>query len=393
MPESPSQPYSRLAPVDALRGAVMILMAIDHTRDFFHSAAFQGSPENLATTTVLTFLTRWITHFCAPVFVFTAGIGAFYWLQKPGRTPAELSRYLVTRGLWLIVLDATVVRLAFFFNVLEGPIIFTTLWALGWSMIALAALARLPIRITAIFSIAVILLHNCADGIQANRFGPAWGWLWNFLHQPGGLPIAGILVIFGYPFIPWFAVMAAGFCFAPYAKQPRVCFRLGLTMTAAFLLLRFVNVYGDPSPWDPASPVSILSFLRVTKYPPSLDFLLMTLGPALMALAAFHRFDWKASNPLIVFGRTPMFYFLAHLFLIHSYAVAAALVRYGTAGFLFHPIPTMGGNPPGFPSDYGYSLAGTYLAWLAVVVTMYPLCRWFAGLKARRPDNLLLRYL
>jgi uncharacterized membrane protein len=384
------RPQSRVRGVDALRGAVMIVMALDHTRDYFHSAAARFQPDDPARTTVALFFTRWITHFCAPVFFFTAGIGAYLWWSR-GRTKIELSRLLATRGLWLVFLELTVLRFIMFFSLTNSPWMLTILWALGWSMVALAVLAWLPVRILAPLSILVIALHNLADAVTPDRFG-SLGWLWNILHQPGMIELGGAVFLVAYPLVPWFAVMSAGFCFGAVVKKDDARRRawmvwLGAAATAAFLVIRWANLYGDPRPWSiQANGFTALSFLRVTKYSPSLDFLLMTLGPALLLLALFDRIDWKPSNPLIVFGRVPMFYFLAHFLAIHLLTIPFALVRYGRAGFLRNPLPSIGGRADLYPPGFGYSLGVVYAVWIAVVILMYPICLWFARLKERRRD-------
>jgi uncharacterized membrane protein len=360
----------------------MILMALDHVRDFFHAGAMAFNPLDLSRATALLFFTRWITHFCAPLFFFAAGAGAFLWWRR-GRSRGELSRFLLARGLWLIVLELTVMRFAYQLAAGPGqPVFLLVLWALGWSMIALAALVWIPTGALAVSSLAVIALHNLADGVQG-------GALWNILHRPAAIPAGPLTLISGYPLLPWIAVMSAGFCFGRIlvldaARRRRIAMALGVALTAAFIVLRAVNLYGDPAPWTAGA----LSFLNTTKYPPSLDFLLMTLGPSLVALAWLDRLSFSKANPLIVFGRVPLFYFVLHFYAAHLLAIVCAFVRYGGSAsrFAFEPFPSMGGPRALFPPDFGYSLAATYLAWAAVVVAMYPLCRWFANVKARRRD-------
>ncbi len=380
----------RIASVDALRGLVMVIMALDHVREYFHSGPLHFQPEDLQHTTVLVFLTRWVTHICAPVFMFTAGIGAFFWLRR-GHTKYELSRFLWTRGFWLVGLELTVVRLALSFSLFSGDVILEVIWALGCSMIALGFLIWLPMRVLAVLSILVIGLHNLADPVSAERFG-RFAWVWNVLHQQGTFKIGGASVVTAYPLVPWIAVMALGFCFGEVltlepARRQRLMARIGLALIVAFFVIRGINIYGDPAPWSNAVPgMTVLSFLRCAKYPPSLDFLLMTLGPAILLLSRLDRMEFSAVNPLIVFGRVPLFYFIVHLFLIHGLTVPAALIRYGHAGFLLTPIPSMGGDMRVYPADYGYGLGAVYLVWAAVVVLMYPVCLWFGRLKARRTD-------
>ena len=366
----------------------MIIMALDHVREFFHSGAMSFQPEDLSRTTVPLFFTRWITHICAPVFMFTAGIAAFLWYQR-GHTKRELSRFLLTRGLWLVVLDLTIVRFALNFSFTSGFVILNVLWALGWSMVALAALVYIPARWLAALSIAIISLHNLADPITAAQFGSV-GWIWNVAHQPGVFNLGGALVLAAYPLVPWIAVMSAGFCFGRIflldpLQRRRWLIGIGLGLTVAFLAIRWMNRYGDPAPWSSQVPgMAVVSFLRTTKYPPSLDFLLMTLGPAILLLAGLDRCRFAFTNPLLVFGRTPLFFFIVHLYFIHALTIPFALVRYGEAHFLRNPSPSLGGDPKLYPSGYGYDLWVVYAVWLAVVVLLYPMCLWFARLKERR---------
>lgn len=419
----------RLVSVDALRGLVMIIMALDHTRDFFHAGAMHYAPEDLTKTTVAVFLTRWVTHVCAPTFLFLAGLGA-YLRARADRASGQTARFLWTRGVWLIVLELTVMRLAMNFTFdTSYPFLLITLWSLGASMIAMSLLVRLPHAAIAIFSASVILLHNTLDGVRPETFG----WLapvWRLLHVPGVIRIDGLIFIVGYPMLPFLAVMAAGYAVGPlvagdakgdpqsdahrdahsdaksaaraddwqrpahvpahnHARRLRTFLAGGSTaLLAMFVLLRAANIYGDPSPWASQSSAAftLLSFLRVTKYPPSLLFVLMTLALAGLAWWALERLQLSPSHPLVVVGRVPLFYFLVHFWWLHILAVIAAFVRYGTASFefLFSPLPSMGGALNRFPPDFGYSLAFAYAVWVFVVVSVYPLCRWYADLKRRR---------
>jgi uncharacterized membrane protein len=392
---------SRLLSVDALRGTVMVLMALDHVRDFFHSAATSFSPTDLTKTSAVLFLTRWVTHFCLPMFVFTSGMGACFWWQRGNRTKGQLSRFLWTRGLWLIALELTVMQFAYDFNFSSTVmILLLVLWIFGACMIAMALLIYLPLRTLAALSIAVLVLHNCLDPIPAARFG-AFQWAWNLLHQPGVFIAGGRPVLVSYTLVPWIAVMASGFCFGRVftldaASRQRISLGLGVALTAAFIVIRAVNRYGDPAPWSvQGSPVfTVLSFLNCTKYPASLDFLLMTLGPALMLLAFLDRRTLGASNPLVVFGRVPLFYFVLHFYAIHILVVLASLIRYGPVAwtFVFNPLPSMGGPQQLFPTGFGYRLWVVYAVWIVIVASLYPLCKWFANIKAR-PNAWWLSYL
>ena len=372
----------------------MIIMALDHVRDFVHAGAMTFSPEDLARTTPLLFFTRWVTHLCAPTFFLLAGFGAFFRLQRTG-SKNELSWFLLTRGLWLIVIELTLMRLAMNFTFSTAyPLLLLILWALGLAMIALAALIHLPPRVLAVVSLAIIASHNLLDGIQARQLGD-YAPLWNILHQQGVFRLAGMVVVVAYPVLPWIGVMAAGFCAGELfwlepAHRRRVFVTIGVACLALFVVLRAINGYGDPAPWSMQStaPMTVVSFFRATKYPPSLDFLLMTLGPAFLALAALDGRSLSPANPLLAIGRVPFFYYVIHFWLIHLVASAMAWIRYGTASFayLFHPLPSMGGPRQLFPPDFGYPLWVTYAVWIGVVCAMYPLCLWFSRLKARRRE-------
>lgn len=380
----------RLPSIDMLRGLAMVIMAIDHTRDFVHSAAMNFPPEDLGRTTTAIFLTRWITHVCAPTFMLCAGLGAWLRLQRTG-SMAELSRFLWTRGLWLVVLELTVVRFGFFFNVDYSVMFLLVFWALGMSMIALALLVRLPSAVLLAVSIGMILLHNLADGVSAARFG-SFAWVWQVLHQQG-LLLRKPLVILAYPLVPWIGVMGLGFCLGqvyrlPPERRRPLLIRLGLGLTLAFLALRALNVYGDPRPWavQGRPAFTLLSFLNTTKYPPSLAFLLMTLGPAIACLGWLDSKTPSERNPLLVFGRVPLFYFVMHLPLIHAVARVLTWFRHGAVPFLFLPPPTVGSPRQAFPPDYGWDLWVVYVVAAGVELALYPLCLWLSRLKRRRRD-------
>lgn len=373
----------------------MILMALDHVRDFIHHEAMTGaSPTNLATTTPILFLTRWVTHFCAPIFIFTAGLGAWLWSRR-GYSRAQLAGFLATRGLWLILLELTVMQLAYNFSVsAQYPMFLLVLWVLGASMVGLAAWIWLPTRVVMVAALMMIALHNLLDPIQAGSLGSAAG-LWNLLHQVGAFRLADRIVIVGYPIVPWVAVMAFGFACGPIFERPaeerqRWLRRAGVVAAIGFVVVRGLNGYGDPIPWagQASGVMTALSFLNVTKYPPSLAFLLMTLGPSLLALAWLDRRGLPASHPLVVLGRAPLFFFVAHFFLAHAAAVVLAWLRYGAAAsaFTFYPLPSMGGPRELYPPDYGFDLWVVYLVWAAIVIALYPACRWFADLKSRRRE-------
>jgi uncharacterized membrane protein len=378
---------TRLEAIDVVRGAIMILMALDHTRDFFGIPG--QNPTDLANASAALFLTRWITYFCAPVFFLLTGTGAYLSLRRKSR--GELSGFLLTRGLWLIFLEVVVLRcFAYQFNVDYRVTMLLVLWALGWAMITLAALVRLPAAVTTAFGVLLIAGHNLFDGVRSAN--P----LWSIIHAPGfALNTPEHVVFVAYPLIPWIGVTAVGFglgqVYGWEADRRRTfLLRLGVALSLAFLVLRGLNVYGDPSRWSPqkTTAFTLLSFLSTTKYPPSLLFLLMTLGPALIFLGAVDRGTPRVLRPALVIGKVPLFYYILHFALIHLLAVATCCVRYGSAHWMFES-PDLAHYPFSAPPGWGYSLPVVYLVWALVVIAMYPLCRWFAALKARRTDAWL----
>lgn len=391
MCSSPRVFASRLVSVDAIRGAVMVLMALDHVRDFFHSSAISFNPTDLTKTSPILFLTRWITHFCMPVFMFMSGTGAFLWWQRGGHTRRQLAHFLWTRGIWFVFLELTVMQFAYDFNLPSRfLILLLVLWIFGICMLAMSPLVLLPIRWLLVFGLLVIATHDALNGIDASRFG-AFAPLWNLIHQPGVFVLGGKSILSPYTIVPWIAVMTLGFCFGELlqgdpATRQRISRTIGLSAVAAFVVLRTINRYGNPAPWSvqKSSIFTALSFLNCTKYPASLDFLLMTLGPALLVFAWFDRHPPKITNPLVIFGRVPLFYFVLHFYLIHALVVLFAFVRYGGSAFnfIFNPVPPMGGPAKLFPKDFGYSLTVTYMVWLLVVASLYPVCRWYARIKS-----------
>ena len=387
MTEAGSCKPGRLESIDVVRGVIMIVMALDHVRDFFGTPGV--NPTDLATTTVPLFFTRWITHVCAPVFFLLTGTGSFLSLKH--KSVGELSRFLVTRGLWLLVLELTVVRsLGFQFNFDYRVTLLVVLWALGWAMIALSALVWLPAPLVTAFGVVMIAGHNLLDSVRSAN--P----LWAILHSPGFVLNTPEHVVFAaYPLIPWIGVTAVGFGLGQiYRWSPErrrtLLLRLGIGLTAAFLLLRTVNVYGDPVRWatQASGAFTALSFLNTNKYPPSLLFLLMTLGPALLFLRAVDGGTPRFLRPASVLGKVPMFYFLAHLPLIHLLAAIVCYARYGSAHWMFES-PTLAQYPFTAPPGWGFALPVVYLVWILVVMAIYPACRWFSALKQRRTETWL----
>jgi uncharacterized membrane protein len=372
---------ARLNSIDLLRGLVMVVMALDHTRDFFAASGF--NPRDVSDPAL--FLTRWITHFCAPTFIFLAGISAF--LYGTHRTTGEVSRYLFTRGCWLVLIEFTVVRLGWTFSFHFDHLVVQVIFAIGASMIALAALVYLPRWTIATVGVVMIAGHNVFDTVKAEQFGAA-APIWNLLHQPALLDLGpGFKLFVLYPLVPWIGVMVAGYALGPLFTLDRSVrvqrlLVLGTAITIGFVVLRATNLYGDPAPWaaQNGTLATALSFVNCEKYPPSLLYLAMTLGPALLLLAAFDGVRGLFADWITTFGRVPFFYYIAHIFLIHALAILFAWATIGDASWLF------GSVPPHKPAAYGLGLAGIYTVWLVVVISLYPLCRWFADIRRRRTE-------
>lgn len=392
----------RIDSIDLLRGIVMVIMMLDHTRDFVHNAALQFDPTDLSRTNVALFFTRWITHFCAPVFVFLAGTGAYLQLAR-GKSKAELSRFLVTRGLWLIVLELTLVKLGVFFNPdIRFLGFLQVIWVIGISMIILAMLIYLPKSVIAAIGLLMIALHNLLDSIRVEGWhGPGSATppltekLWIVLHQPFyAFPIFGdntpvIAVV--YPLIPWVGVMAVGYAFGALyqldaQRRRRLLLIIGGAATALFIVIRAINMYGEPREWSQQKNLlfTILSFVNTTKYPPSLLFLLMTLGPSILALAFFEANSSGGAirRFFVTFGRVPLFFYLLQWYTAHLISIGLHFAFGKPVSWLWQSPINFGQPQPGI----GFNLGVVYLAWIAGVLLLYPLCRWFAGVKQRRRD-------
>jgi uncharacterized membrane protein len=383
---------ARLDAIDLVRGLVMVVMALDHVRDFLTDARFD--PLDLSRATPALFLTRWVTHFCAPVFVFLAGTGAFLYGAR-GKTRAQLAWFLLTRGLWLIVLEFSLVHLGLFFNFEYRLLFGLVIWAIGWSMVALAGLIFLPTGAVAALGVALVAGHNLFDTVAAPRGGRArWLWvaLWGGSFTTGPLPLwPGTMLFVAYPVLPWLGILAVGYGCGPLwllerGRRRRWLLALGTGLTLLFIALRAANVYGDPRPWTgQANPLfTLFSFINCLKYPPSLLFVLMTLGPALLLLALCDRAPGPLGRVLVTFGRVPLFYYLLHIPLIHLVAMGLAYAQYGEVGFMFQFVALI--PPEQLPAGYGYGLPVVYAAWLGVVLALYPPCAWFARVKSRRRD-------
>lgn len=378
----------RIESIDLVRGLIIVLMALDHVHDFFGDAAIR--PTDLAVTTAPLFFTRWITHLCAPVFFLLTGTSA--WLTLRRMPKPALSRFLLGRGLWLLFLEVVVMRFALQFNLDYQTTFLTVLWGLGWAMIVLGVLLWLPGWAIAAAGIAMIVGHNLLDGVAAGAFGD-FAPLWTMLHAPGIVFDNGRSVVFAaYVLVPWVGVTAIGYVLGQAydrdaAWRRRLLAWLGTGLCVTFVVLRFVNVYGDPVPWSvQKSPLwTVMSFVDTNKYPPSLLFLLMTLGPALLLLRMSEHGVPRWLRPVLVIGKVPLFFYILHFYLIHLLAVLASYLRYGSIEGLFQS-PDLGHFPFTQPPGWALGLPAIYLLWALVVVSLYPLCRWYAILKRRRHD-------
>ena len=380
---------ARVSSIDVLRGIAVVLMAIDHVR--VYSGVPAGGPDPAV------FFTRWITHFVAPIFVFLAGTGAFLYGAR-GRSTRDTSTFLLTRGLLLVLLELTVIRVSWTFNLDYGTYMLAgVIWAIGWSMVVLAALVRLPTRAIAAFGLLIIFGHNLVPGLV----GPSGSWWSKLLYFGDGIQFGqnGPTLAILYTLIPWVGVMAAGYAFGALygldgTRRRRLLYQIGGAAVVLFLLLRFSDVYGDPRPWRATNPEgpwpSVRAFLNTAKYPASLSFLLMTLGPAILLLPVLERARTGVTRVLEVFGRVPMFYYLLHIPLIHLLACVVSLVRTGSV------TPWLFGNhplwPPELPPGYRWSLALLYLVTTIAVTILYFACRWYGQMKATRP-RAWMKYL
>ena len=394
---------SRLSSIDILRGLVMVIMALDHTRDFFSNSAAAFDPTDLAHTTPALFFTRWITHFCAPIFVFLAGTGSYLALVRGGYDRCELGKFLASRGLWLVFLEVFVVSpLGWSFSFSFGFTRLQVIWVIGVSMIILGGLIMMwPSRLIGAVGLLMIVTHDIFDGAHAAWLGAAQD-VWKVLHGFGFFqPFPHKFVASLYPLIPWVGVMMAGYAAGELmtleaSRRRNLLFVLGGLATSLFLVLRALNVYGDPSPWSlQATPLfTVLSFLRVSKYPPSLLYLLVTLGPAFIALGLFdgsQASGWLTSR-LREFGRVPLFYYLLHLPLLHGVAILFALWFYGDASWLHQDLMAVKGSAHPIPPGYGYGLPIVYAVWFSSLVLLYPMCRWFGRVKTTRRE-VIFSYL
>ncbi|MBZ5858408.1 DUF1624 domain-containing protein [Flavihumibacter profundi] len=389
---------TRIESIDLLRGVVIVIMALDHVRDYFHADQYLYDPTDLSQSNAALFFTRWITHFCAPVFVFLAGTSAF--LVGERKTKKELSAFLFKRGLWLMFLELTIIGFAWSFNPAFLFFRLQVIWVLGFCMVILSGLVYLPPKIILALGLLVLIGHNLFDGIHAEG-NTVKDFIWAELHERKRFTIGGRTIGTGYPVLPWLCIMLLGYSFGQlYKKGMDVALRkkylliAGTSSIILFLLIRGINQYGDMAPWamQKSTLLTICSLLNVTKYPPSLLYALMTLGPALIFLALAEKPLNQLGKIIIPFGRVPLFFYILHLYLIHLLAIVA--VVYSGRPWT-DMVLTGGSNPKDSPwlVGYGFSLGFTYLVWIIVVLLLYPLCKWYDIYKTNHKDKWWLSYL
>ena len=388
---------NRIESIDVLRGVVMVIMALDHVRDYFHYGSFFNDPTNLETTTPILFFTRFITHYCAPVFVFLAGTSAFLYGSK--KTKRELFKFLFTRGLWLIFLEFVVNNLIWTFDLSYSFPIVQVIWAIGVSMVMLSFLIYLPKKVILGIGLLLVFGHNALDGIAMEGYS-FQSMVWYFLHQQQMLVYGSdFIFLIQYPLIPWIGLMALGYCFGQlYSKDFDASIRknwllnMGFAAIGLFLLLRSLNIYGDLIPWtmQDTTAKTIMSFFNVTKYPPSLLYFCITLGPAMLFLYAFETTKNKLTDFFLIFGRVPLFYYFLHVLVIHALAIIGMLIF----GSNWHDMIL---DAEGFMNEnlmsYGYSLFVVYCVWISVVLLLYPFCKKYMMYKATNKDKWWLSYL
>jgi uncharacterized membrane protein len=387
----------RIDSIDVLRGLVMVIMALDHVRDYFHQSA---NPLDLATTTPLLFFTRWITHFCAPVFVFLSGTSIY--LQSLRKTKKVLQSFLIKRGLWLIFIEIVVISFAWTFNPHYHIIILQVIWAIGISMVLLGLLARLPFNVILVIGFIIVFGHNLLD-IPESAPGFVPGFWWDLLHHGffARYPIgqSHVLLIL-YPFVPWVGLMMLGYCtgifFSPkftVSQRRKILNRIGIGLIVLFIIVRFINVYGDPQPWHTQKNglFTFLSFINVQKYPPSLMYMCIMMGPAFLLLSLFEKIKNGFTEAIKVYGRVPFFYYVIHLYVIHLVSAAFVLIK----GHSLAEATTIHGGMPFYflAAKDGYSLLVVYIIWIGVVIALFPLCKWYDRYKTSHREKWWLSYL
>ena len=390
----------RIDSIDVLRGIVMVIMAIDHVRDFLHQGAYLDDPLNISTTTPVLFFTRWITHLCAPTFVFLSGLSIY--LQSTRKSSSELSSFLIKRGLWLIFVEFGLITLGMTFNPFYSLLIMQVIWAIGISMIILGFLSRLPYKFLLGIGLFIVLGHNALDFLEAEPGFKAGFW-WDLFHH-GSFAIYPIakdhFIAIMYPFVPWTGLMILGYCFGIFftpkftsQQRQKILLRFGLSLIGFFIVLRAINLYGDPKPWAPQNTGfhTFLSFIKVHKYPPSLAYMSVMIGIAILALSLLETIQNKITKAFRVFGRTAFFYYILHFYLVHT----ICMILYFSRG---HSLVEAINSLQTFPFLFsikgeGYSLGFVYLIWIFVISSLYPLCKWYDSYKTAHKEKWWLSYL
>lgn len=384
---------NRIESLDLLKGFVMVIMALDHTRDYFHFNAFFFDPTDPEKTNTILYFTRWITHYCAPAFSFLAGVSAF--LVGIKKTKKELSSFLLKRGIWLIFIELVVVNFSWYFDIQFGTISLLVIWSLGISMLFLAALIHLPLKYILLFSMVLIFGHNMLDYLTVEK-----NIIWSIIHEFGFFTLEnGKILVVGYPIIPWIGVMSLGYYFGSFykasvdpLKRQKIFKIVGVSAVITFIVIRLVNSYGNPNHWKEYDTVlqTLFSFLSPLKYPPSLTYLLMTLGPVLLILAYTEKAKGKFVHFFSVFGKVPFFYYIVHIYIIHFFAMVFAWVT----GFGWQKMIVTGWvTESEVLKGYGLSLGYVYVIWIAVVLLLYPMCKKFSVYKQNNKDKKWLSYL
>jgi uncharacterized membrane protein len=388
----------RIDSIDLLRGLVMIIMALDHTRDFLHKTALTDDPLNLATTTPILYFTRWITHLCAPIFVFLAGAGVYF--QSLRKSKKQLSTFLIKRGSWLLFIEIVVINFAFSFDSHYTVISLQTIWSIGISMIILGLMVWLPFNAILITGLVIVLGHNALDFFEKTlKSSP--GWWYDLLHHQGFYPLwdhHSLLIL--YPFLSWSGLMMLGYCFGKLfvqydgAQRKRILLWLGLGVIVFFIVLRYINIYGDRDAWSTQKNgvSTFLSFMNVRKYPPSLLYMCATVGIGILFLALVGHKKNSLTRFITVYGRVPFLYYVLHFFLIHFISAICFLAR----GHSYREGLKM--NPQIIPAKFvaageGYSLLTVYIIWICIVLSLYPVCKWFSDYKQRHREKWWLSYL
>jgi uncharacterized membrane protein len=390
----PPKTTHRIASIDILRGIVMIIMALDHTREFFHHDALIGNdPLNFKTTSAFLFFTRWITHYCAPIFVFLSGTSVFLYAQR-NKTKKQVAFFLFTRGIWLIIAEIIIVNGLWQFGY-NRFLLLEVFWAIGMSMVCLSLLQFLPYRLLLGIGLLIVVGHNALDSIQVTQPAAA-SVIWSLVHAPNLYqPFPNYFILIAYPFLPWLGLMICGYCLGKlYTKNINPAYRklflltTGIIIIALFIIIRLINVYGDRQHWSiQQTPLfTVLDFVNTTKYPPSLLYMLMTIGPALILLAVTENIVNAFTRIVVVFGRVPFVYYMLHILVLHSLARIFMLISgRGSGDALF----------PGFPvhPDAGYSLWVVYVVWISAVIILYFPCKWYGNYRRNHPQYTWLTYL